>query len=65
MTAYPTQSYQDAYRKVTEYTDPYDLVVCSGGDGTIDEVVTGMMGREKKFRSATSPQELQMILPIV
>ena len=23
VTAYPTQSYQDAYRKVTEYTDPY------------------------------------------
>lgn len=49
VTAYPTQAYQDAYRKVTEYTDPYDLVVCSGGDGTIDEVVTGMMGREKKI----------------
>lgn len=47
--AYPTQSYRDAYRKVSEYdSDEYDLVVCSGGDGTIDEVVTGMMQRDKR-----------------
>lgn len=25
------------------YAGNYDLVVCSGGDGTLDEVVTGMM----------------------
>lgn len=49
VVAYPTQSYRDAYRKVSEYdSDEYDLVVCSGGDGTIDEVVTGMMQREKR-----------------
>lgn len=49
MVAYPTQSYRDAYRKVSEYdSDEYDLVVCSGGDGTIDEVVTGMMQRDKR-----------------
>lgn len=49
VVAYPTQSYKDAYRKVREYEDgEYDLIVCSGGDGTIDEVVTGMMKREQK-----------------
>lgn len=49
VVAYPTQSYRDAYRKVSEYdSDEYDLVVCSGGDGTIDEVVTGMMQRDKQ-----------------
>ena len=48
MVIYPTQSYQDAYRKITEYRDEYDLVICSGGDGTIDEVVTGMMNREER-----------------
>ena len=43
---YPTQAYRDAYKKVLRYeVDSYDLVVCSGGDGTIDEVVTGMMQR--------------------
>ena len=30
--------------------DDFDMVVCSGGDGTLDEVVTGMMKREKKHR---------------
>lgn len=48
VTAYPTQSYKDAYRKVSEFTEHYDLIVCSGGDGTIDEVVTGVMRREEK-----------------
>ena len=49
VVAYPTQSYRDAYRKVSEYdSDEYDLVVCSGGDGSIDEVVTGMMQRDKR-----------------
>lgn len=49
VTIYPTQAYRDAYRKVREY-DPeeYDLVVCSGGDGTIDEVVSGMMKRKNR-----------------
>lgn len=46
VVAYPTQAYRDAYKKVLRYeVDAYDLVVCSGGDGTIDEVVTGMMQR--------------------
>ncbi|MDO4313916.1 MAG: YegS/Rv2252/BmrU family lipid kinase [Eubacteriales bacterium] len=49
VVVYPTQAYRDAYRKISEFTEEYDLVVCSGGDGTIDEVVTGMMGREKKI----------------
>lgn len=48
VTIYPTQKYQDAYHKVRTFESPYDLVVCSGGDGTLDEVVTGMMNREDK-----------------
>ena len=48
VTVYPTQRSQDAVRKVSEYKEEYDLVVCSGGDGTLDEVVTGMMMRENK-----------------
>lgn len=46
---YPTQSYHDAYRKIVSVEEEYDLIVCSGGDGTIDEVVTGMMNREKRM----------------
>lgn len=46
---YPTQEYRDAYKKIKEIpADVYDLVVCSGGDGTLDEVVSGMMLQEKK-----------------
>lgn len=41
-----TQQPKDAYEKAKEYADSVDLIVCSGGDGTLDEVVTGIM--EKK-----------------
>ena len=43
VTIYPTQEKADAVYKVEEAGDEYDLIVCSGGDGTLDEVVTGMM----------------------
>ncbi|MCH5257531.1 MAG: YegS/Rv2252/BmrU family lipid kinase [Lachnospiraceae bacterium] len=43
VTAYPTQEPGDAVKAVRERRDGYDIVVCSGGDGTLDEVVTGMM----------------------
>lgn len=49
VTAYPTQSYKDAYKKVKHMDDGYDLIVCSGGDGTLDEVVTGMMKRKNRI----------------
>lgn len=49
VTVHPTQARMDAYQKVIDYEKgSYDMVVCSGGDGTIDEVVTGMMRREDK-----------------
>ena len=46
---YPTQKYRDAYHKVATFTNHYDRVICSGGDGTLDEVVTGMMMREERI----------------
>lgn len=49
VTVYPTQQYKDGYRKVKEFKAGYDLLVCSGGDGTLDEIVTGMMEREDKI----------------
>lgn len=42
VTVYTTQSRGDATRKVREDGSTYDRIVCSGGDGTLDEVVTGM-----------------------
>ena len=50
LNVHPTQSYKDAYHKIVHMDDDFDMVVCSGGDGTLDEVVTGMMKREKKHR---------------
>ena len=50
VTIYPTQQYKDAYHKIVHMEDGYDMVACSGGDGTLDEVVTGMMKRSKKQR---------------
>lgn len=43
VTVYPTGQKGDAVEIVANRKPIYDLVVCSGGDGTLDEVVTGMM----------------------
>lgn len=48
VTAYPTQEEGDAVRIVRDKKEDYDLVVCSGGDGTLDEVVNGMMKCQKQ-----------------
>lgn len=48
VTIYPTQGPGDAARMTREKSAGYDLLVCSGGDGTLDEVVTGMMQGEER-----------------
>ncbi len=48
LTVYPTKKNKDAIKRVEELPEGYDLVVCSGGDGTMDEVVEGMMQRTQK-----------------
>lgn len=49
VTAYPTQAPGDAVKAVQERRTGYDIVVCSGGDGTLDEVVTGMMKSNERL----------------
>lgn len=41
--AHPTQGPKDAGNIAREFADKVDLIVCSGGDGTMDEVVSGLM----------------------
>lgn len=48
VTIHPTQAPQEARRMVAKKAGKYDLVVCSGGDGTLDEVVSGMMRRSER-----------------
>ena len=43
VTTYITQCRGDAVQVMRERDRDYELVVCSGGDGTLDEIVTGMM----------------------
>ena len=43
ITCYPTKCSGDARNVVRNRTEDYDYVFCAGGDGTLDEVVSGMM----------------------
>ncbi len=40
---HPTQGPRDAGNKACEMAEVVDIIVCAGGDGTLDEVVTGIM----------------------
>lgn len=43
VTVYITQKREDATRKVLEEGTDFARIICSGGDGTLDEVMTGIM----------------------
>ena len=43
MTVCPTQHAMDGYAKECEADGRYDLIVCSGGDGTLNEVISAVM----------------------
>lgn len=49
VTAYPTQASMDGYEKVKAEAVNYNMVVASGGDGTLSEVVKALMEQEKKI----------------
>lgn len=48
VTVYPTKKALDAQRVVRERAAAYELLVCAGGDGTLSEVVRGLMEIETR-----------------
>ncbi len=49
VTVYPTKKRGDAVCAARIKKGSYQYIVCSGGDGTLDEVVTGMMQGEERI----------------
>ncbi|MCC8042221.1 MAG: diacylglycerol kinase family lipid kinase [Oscillospiraceae bacterium] len=43
VTAHPTQFKGDACESVKQFVGSYDVIACSGGDGTLNEVIMGVM----------------------
>ncbi|MEA5026686.1 Diacylglycerol kinase [bioreactor metagenome] len=43
LTVYATQAQNDAFRLISQKAAEYELIVCSGGDGTLNEVVNGLL----------------------
>lgn len=48
ITVYPTKGKNDATEAAARLGGNYERIVCSGGDGTLDEVITGVMQSDKK-----------------
>lgn len=43
VVAHPTQAQMDAFNVIQEHGSEYDIIVVSGGDGTLSEAVEGLM----------------------
>lgn len=50
ITVHPTQSEKDCSKTVAQQASLYELVVVSGGDGTLNEAVSGMLELDKEER---------------
>ncbi|MDL2254478.1 YegS/Rv2252/BmrU family lipid kinase [Ruminococcaceae bacterium OttesenSCG-928-I18] len=47
VTVHPTQGPGDAKKTAADYGIEYDLVICCGGDGTLNETVSGLVQHKK------------------
>jgi YegS/Rv2252/BmrU family lipid kinase len=47
ITVHPTMERGDAVKAVSGMSDDFMMIVCSGGDGTLNETITGMMRGNK------------------
>lgn len=55
VSAYPTKASGDGYTFVRNLNEEYSLLVCSGGDGTLNEIVSGLMDAGTNTRLAYIP----------
>ncbi|MEY8337942.1 YegS/Rv2252/BmrU family lipid kinase [Lachnospiraceae bacterium 62-35] len=49
ISIYPTQKRGDAYSLIASLDMSYDLLVCSGGDGTLNEIISGILNHGKNM----------------
>src|SRR5699024_4019534 len=63
VTLYVTQAAGDAIRYLKDYQAPLDVVAVAGGDGTLNEVVNGLVNRPNdSFRLALIPMGTTNVL---
>lgn len=55
VTVYPTTERGDATRVLTKLGNEYSTVVCCGGDGTLNEVITGVMQNKNDYKIGYIP----------
>lgn len=48
VTVRPTQKKNDGYNYILERAGDFDVIVCSGGDGTLNETIKALMGMKNK-----------------
>ena len=48
VTVHPTAGPRDLTRQIVERGADYDLIVCTGGDGTLNEATSGLMQLERR-----------------
>ena len=49
VTVYPTRAQGDGLLRASDNIEGFDRIICSGGDGTLDEIVTGIMKSGKRL----------------
>ena len=55
VTVYPTAARGDATKVASNLSAAYDTVVCCGGDGTLNEVINGLMKNKNKYKLGYIP----------
>ena len=55
VTVYPTKGRRDATNVISRLSDEYTTIICCGGDGTLNEVIAGLMQNENRYRLGYIP----------